>query len=295
MKSLKNDNIRGIILISVGFFLWSIVDTIQKFLTEEFHPLQIVWFRCVGLFICMLIYYLFFDKKLLQSESKGLNIIRGLLVVLSSLFFVTCLKFVPLADAISVTFVAPFFVTIIGFFFLNEKVGIYRFSAILVGFLGTLIIIRPGLGIMHPTIILAIFTALFFAIRQVISRYLIQKDNVFTIMFYTSFSASLITTVPLFFYWKNPTNYIQFIFLFLLSFLASIAEFFMIKSLENTETIVVAPIHYTLILWATLWGFIVFGDFPDFYTFLGAFIVTAAGIYVIRREYLIGKTNLNQK
>ena len=69
----------------------------------------------------------------------------------------------------------------------------------------------------------------------------------------------------------------------------------MIKSLENTETIVVAPIHYTLILWATLWGFIVFGDFPDFYTFLGAFIVTAAGIYVIRREYLIGKTNLNQK
>ncbi len=289
--SLTN-NLKGMLYISIGFFVWSIVDTIQKILTDDFHPIQIVWFRCIGLFIVMLLYKFFNKNSLIKTENKLLHFIRGILIVLSSLCFVTSISFVPLADAISATFVAPFFVTIIGFFFLKEKVGIKRFLAILFGFFGTIIIIRPGLGIIHPAILFAVIAALLFAIRQVISRYLSLKDNVSTILFYTSFSASLVTTLPLALFWKNPTTYSSVILLFVLSILASIAEYFLIKALEKTESIILAPIHYTLILWGTMWGYFVFGDFPDFITFIGTTIIVLAGIYTIRREYMIKQIKL---
>ena len=268
----------------LAMFLFSAGDVIAKLLTESFHPVQIIWFRQWGLLAGVLVMLGLRGLSILKTNRRALQVSRGVLAVGSGLFFVYAVRYVPLADAVAATFVAPFFLTILGALVLGEKVGIRRWSAVVVGFIGALIIIRPGMGVIHPAVMLVVLAAVCYAARQVVGRLLADTDPTITTIAYTALTASLIISLPLPFIWQTPESGTQWILLLIMALLAGSGEVMVVKSLEAAEAAAVAPMHYTLIIWATIYGYFVFGQLPDHWTRIGTAIIVGAGIYTLRRD-----------
>ena len=271
---------------AIGMFLFATVDTQAKFLTEAFHPVQIVWVRQIGLFIGVIVLLLMRGTHILQTDHRKLQILRGTFAAISPLCFVMAISFVPLVDAMAVGFIAPFIVTILGATWLKERVGIHRWGAVIVGFIGTLIIIRPGLGAVHPAIFFVFIAASLFAARQVISRYLSTTDNTSTTMAYTALTGSCLLTLLIPFFWQWPAEPLHLLVFATITISAAISEIFVVKALEITQAVVLAPVQYSLIIWGTMYGFLVFGQLPDHWTWIGTAIIIAGGYYTFHREKL---------
>ncbi len=280
----SQDNLRGLLFMLAGFFVFSCADTMAKILTADFHPVQIVWTRQLGLLTGVAVLFALRGRVIFRSTAPGLQIARGLCAIVSAIAFVFALAHVPLADAVAVTFVAPFLVTILGAAALRETVGIRRWAAVLAGFIGTLVVIRPGEGVFHPAIFLVILAASAFALRQILSRHLGNGDRTETTVTYTALTSVLCLALPLPFFWQTPTESTQFLLMAAMAILAATGEFLIIRALEIAFAVVLAPAHYSLIIYSTFWGFVVFGDFPDLWTWVGALIVVSSGLYVILRE-----------
>lgn len=274
---------------ALGMFLFAAVDTIAKLLTDSLHPVQIVWVRQSGLLIGVLCLLALRGPKLLRSRSPGLQMARGVLAAGSATIFTLALGFVPLADAAAVAFVAPFIVTVLGAILLGEPVGPRRWTAVTIGFLGTLVIIRPGMGVMHPAVLLVLISALFFALRQVLSRVLANGDSIETTIAYTALTASAVLTVPLAFVWQWPTTGQEVALLCGIALLAALGEICVIKALQLANAVIVAPLQYSLIIWVTSYGYLVFGDFPDLWTWVGATIIVVSGLYTFWRETVVAR------
>ncbi len=267
-----------------GMFLFSGGDALAKLLTSELHPIQIVWSRQLGLLFGVLILLAIKGRAMLLSANPKLQIARGVLAVGSATLFVAAIGYVPLADAVAVTFVAPFMVTVLGALVLKERVGRRRWVAVGVGFVGTLIVIRPGLGVVHPAMGLIILAATCFALRQILSRVLSGGDSTYTTVAYTAITTSFLLTLPLPFVWQTPDLTTELPLLLGLAVLAAGGETLVIKSLELAQAVVLAPVHYSLIIWGTLYGYFIFGQLPDMWTWIGAAVIMATGLYVIHRE-----------
>jgi len=167
---------------------------------------------------------------------------------------------------------------------LGEKVGVRRWSAVVVGFIGALIIVRPGMSVVHPSVMLVVAAAACYAARQILGRLLSDTDKMMTTIAYTSLTASLLTSAALPFFWQLPDTAFQWLALLLMGLLSGVGEVVMVKSLVVAEAVVVAPIHYTLIIWGTLYGYFVFNQLPDQWTWTGMVIIMAAGIYTLQRD-----------
>lgn len=267
-----------------GMFLFSAVDTQAKFLTQAFDPIQIIWLRQLGLLLGVLVLLYLKGRTVLHTAQPRLQLSRGVLAICSALLFVYGIRHAELADAVAVSFVAPFFLTILGALLLGEKVGVRRWSAVVIGFIGALIIIRPGTDAVHPAVIFVVFAAFFYALRQVIGRMLADTDNTSTTVAYTAIVGSLLITLPLPWVWKTPESLQQILIIISMTVMAAVAEILVIKALEVAEAVVVAPIHYTLIIWGTFYGYVVFGQLPDGWTWLGTAIIVAAGLFTFYRQ-----------
>lgn len=273
-----------------AMFLFAAADSLAKFLTDFFHPVQLVWFRQLGLLMGVMVLLSIKGFSVLQTSRPGLQITRGALAIGSGLLFITAVRYVPLADAVAASFVAPFFLTIFGAVLLKEKVGVRRWTAVVVGFIGALVVVRPGMGTIHPAVMLVVFAASLYAARQVIGRLLADTDKTSTTVAYTALSASILISLPLPFFWIWPESSTQWALLLTMAIAAAGGELMVIKALEVAEAVVVAPMHYTLIVWGTFYGFFVFNQFPDQWTLLGTTIIVAAGIYTLRRDRIVKKS-----
>ena len=266
-----------------AMFLFAAADAIAKLLTSSFHPLQIIWFRQIGLLLGVFVLLIMHGPSLMRTSQLGLQIFRGVLAVGSALLFVYAIRYAPLADAVAASFVAPFFVTILGSILLKEKVGVKRWSAVVVGFIGALIITRPGLGVIHPAVLLVVLAAGMYAARQVIGRLIADTDKTTTTVAYTAITASLITSIAIPLIWVTPISLYHWSLLIIMALVAGVGEVMIIRALEMSEASVVAPIHYTIIVWASLYGFFLFGHLPDQWTILGTAIIVLAGLYTLQR------------
>jgi len=282
----RADNSKGLLLMALGMFLFSAVDTLAKYLTESMHPIQIVWTRQLGLLVGAIILLFLHGPKLLQTTQPVLQCLRGICAALSATIFIFAVTYVPLADAVAISFVAPFIVTVLAALLLREPVGVRRWLAVCIGFVGALIVIRPGMGLVHPAAGLVVLAAGLFALRQILSRYLSGSDRTVTTIAYTAITSFILLSIPLYFVWEWPETRQVIALCIGMAVLAAFAEICVIKSLEMTMAVVVAPVHYSLIIWATFYGFVVFGDFPDAWTWLGTSIIMATGIYTLYREHL---------
>jgi drug/metabolite transporter (DMT)-like permease len=284
-RPIRQSNSRkGISLMLAGMFLFAAADVLAKYLTQTFHPVQIIWFRQLALLLGVVTVIAIHGHSLLETNRRGLQMTRGILAVFSSLLFIIAVRHVPLADAVAASFVAPFFLTILGAWLLGERVGIRRWIAVTIGFIGALIIIRPGMNAIHPAAMLVVLAAGCYALRQVVGRLLADTDKTITTIAYTALTASCIATLALPLFWIWPESRSHWIALISMGMFAGFGEVMVIKSLEVAEAAVVAPIHYTLIVWGTLYGYFVFHQFPDLWTWTGTAIIVVAGLYTLQHS-----------
>ena len=280
------DNIKGALFMLAGMFVFSAVDAQAKYLTQSMPPMQIVWGRQIGLFVGVLFLLGFKGTSVLHSQFPALQIVRGAAAALSATLFIIGLYYVPLADAVTVTFISPIVVTILSFVILREPVGVHRWTATIIGFLGTLVVLRPGFERFYPGLLLPLTAACFFAGRQVLSRYIGQTDKTQTTVAYTAITSFLLLSLVVPFIWVPIQSQTQMLVFVLMSLMAALGEILVIKALEIGLAVVVSPLHYTIIIWASFYGYILFGQLPDMWTLIGAAIIMASGLYILHRERL---------
>jgi drug/metabolite transporter (DMT)-like permease len=281
------NNPRGIVLMGLAMVFFGAADTIAKFFTAHYPILQVVGIRQMGLITGVILYALIAQNVSLKSDQRGLQIFRGLSATGSACLFVLGINFIPLADATSIAFIAPLVVTVLGFFILGEPVGLRRWTAVVIGFMGTLIIIRPGFQTFEFGHLFIVSAASLFAGRQIISRYLSTSDNTMTTVAYTAITSAGILLAVQPFVWQPIQSWEHMALFAIYAILAGTGEFLVIKALEIAHAVVVAPMQYTILIWVTLYGVVFFGIFPDIFTFLGAGVIMASGGYTLLREHQI--------
>ena len=267
-----------------GMALFGATDAMAKLLTETLPPVQVVWSRQCGLFIGILILIAIRGFRVLHTTQPKLQIGRGVLAACSATLFIIAVSYVPLADAVAITFVAPFLVTVMGAVLLKEPVGIRRWTAVIIGFLGTLIVLRPGMGVVHPAAILLIVAAAAFACRQILSRVLASGDGTATTVAYTAIVSWALLCIPLPFVWQTPETFQEIALLVAIAVIAAFAETLIIMALDAAHAVVVAPVQYSLLIWGTMYGYLIFHQLPDLWTLVGAVIIVGTGLYTLNRE-----------
>jgi len=282
----KHQPLKGIFLFITAIFLISIVDTICKFFTKDLHAIQIVWGYLIGINVTLWIFFFIRGEKLsklVKSNRLVLQLIRPAFLIcsISSLFL--GLTYLPIAEATAIGFVAPLFITALSVPILREKVGIHRWSAVVIGFLGVIIIVRPGTEFWHIASIMPLLGAFFFALFQIMTRLLSATENTYTTLFYTGIGGLGWSSLMVPFVW-SPMLRIHFFVFISIGIMGAIAHLCMISAFDRAEASFLAPYNYTKLLWVAVLGYIIFGDIPSLEMWLGAFIIVSAGFYVFSRE-----------
>lgn len=263
--------------------LFAVIDAQARFLTQTIDPLMIAWFRHSGLILVLCVLLILRGKLIFQTHYFWLQVLRGSLTAISAVLYIYALKFVPLVEVIAVTFVAPLFMSILAVVFLGEKMDSARWVIVAVGFLGAMIIIRPGVGLLHPAILLVLLEALLFAVRQIITRKVSKKDSGTCTVAYTAVVGWFFLSIPLPWVWITPTSDQEMFFLVSTSLLAALAEVLTIIALSRAFAVVIAPIHYSMLIWGTLISWIFFDYLPDIWTILGAAIIVYSGLSLLHK------------
>lgn len=292
------DNIpRGIafVLLSIVFFV--ALDTTAKFMTGVLDPVQIVWGRYV--FSVLLLPLLMGPRRLLlatRSRRPWLQLLRGILLASTTACFFTAIKYIPLADAIAIGFVSPLLGTALAIPILGEKVGVRRWSAIAIGFVGVLIVLRPGFEDRHWAYFLPLVVAALMATYNVATRLVIRHDSADTSLAYTNIFGALAASVAIVLLpgvWTQPSA-IDWGFLVAIGAFGSIGHFFLILAYRSAPVSTLAPFTFGHIVLAVAAGWLVFNDWPDMWTLIGATVVAGSGIYVFRREAMLARAARTQ-
>ena len=278
---------RAIILNASAWMIVPFMDAIAKYLSSSMDVLQITWSRYFFTVIFALFVMLLFDRKsLVWSKKPLLQLIRGLIFVFSTYLFFYAISEISLPKALTLAFVAPICVTAMSPFFLNEKVGLRRWTAVSMGFIGTLIVIRPGFIEINLATLAALGNGICYGFYLIITRKLRTFDNsLLTLLF-----AGTVGTIVMSFFmpsvWINPSNS-QWVMMALVGFIASLAHFLIIYSLNLADASKLAPLGYTEIITNIMLSYYIFNELPDNWTYLGLFIIVLSGLYISRREIAI--------
>jgi len=278
---------KAIILNLSAWIVLPFMDTIAKYLSAELSFFQITWARYFfTVFWTLPFMFFFFKKNLVWSQSIKLQIFRGLTLLSANICFFYSISVISMAKALTLAFVAPLVTTAISPFFLNEKVGIRRWSAVLIGFIGSLVVIRPGFLEFNLATIAALGTGCFYGIYLVITRKLHSTDNPLLTLLLTGVVGFLLSSflVPL--VWITP-SITQWSLLGLMGIFACLGHILLIYSLRYADASKLAPFGYFEIITNIILGYYVFNDFPDSWTFVGLFIIISSGIYIFKRELKI--------
>ena len=278
---------RGPILNLSAWLILPIMDAIAKYLSYSLPILQITWFRfffsavITGIFI-----YLFSRKSFVRSKNIKSQVLRGILLLTSSLLFFYAISVISLAKALTLAFICPLIVTALSPYFLKERVGRRRWTAVIVGFIGVLLVIRPGIVEFNWASLASLGTGLCYAIYLIVTRSLKDTDNGLLTLLFTSIVGTVVLSVYLPFVWVNPS--LNQLFLALnMGFIAALAHGLIIISYNYSDASKLAPLGYFEIIPNIIIGYIWFSDFPDKYTVLGLLVIILSGIYVFRREQII--------
>lgn len=277
-------------MIASGVLLTS-QDAISKWLTSDYHAGEILFYRGIGTFIPIffLVWYYGGWQALQPGNLRG-SILRGTMALATSLFVVLSFVYLPLADALAIIFVSPILLTALSAPFLNEAVDPRRWLAVLIGFVGVLLMVKPGQEGVHYFLVFPIIAAFLSAGRDLVTRYLRTADNSLSLLFVSMLISFLGGTVSIVFGTQMPTLSEWFLFI-LAGILNSLAHLLIIQALMLAPAGTVASFRYLSLIWAAFLGYIVWGDIPDNFKISGAILVVGAGLYVLRTEALESKSS----
>ena len=268
----------------LAWVMLPIMDGFAKYLSADLPVLQITWARYffTVAFTFPLMFF-FYRSQLKWSDKPKLQIIRGLILLIANICFFYSISVISLAKALTLAFVAPLIVTAFSPMFLGEKVGFRRWSAVVIGFIGSLVVIRPGFVEINLASLAALGTGVMYGFYLIITRKLSTSDNPLLTLLLTGVVGAAIITCVMPFVWVQPTIN-QWSMMAAIGVFACIGHLFLILSLKYADASKLAPFSYFEIITNIIIGYYFFSDFPDNWTFLGLFIIVLSGIYISRRE-----------
>ena len=269
----------------VTTFFFVCVHAAGKYLVASYPVAQVVWGRYV--------FHLIFAMAVLgprltqvaRSANLGLQLLRSLFMLGATAFYFAGVALLPLAETNAITSITPILVTLLAVPVLRERVGPRRWLGVAFGFLGALVIIRPGSGAMDLAAGLLIACALSNACYHVTTRQLGHRDAPLTTLFYTATVGSLATSAVVPFVWQ-AMDLAGWLLMAATGGFACVGHFAIIKAYQNAPAAVVAPFNYAILIWSVIFGFFVFGDLPDLWTVVGAAVIAGSSLYILRRERL---------
>ena len=265
------------------------MDGFAKYLSSDLPVLQITWARYFfTVAFTFPVMFFFYRNQLKWSDKPKLQIIRGLILLIANICFFYSISVISLAKALTLAFVAPLIVTAFSPIFLGEKVGFRRWSAVVIGFIGSLVVIRPGFVEINLASLAALGTGIMYGFYLIITRKLSTSDNPLLTLLLTGVVGAVIITCVLPFVWVKPTIN-QWTMMAAIGVFACIGHLFLILSLKYADASKLAPLSYFEIITNIIIGYYFFSDFPDYWTFLGLFIIVLSGIYISSREKLAPK------
>ena len=272
----------GIILLILSTGFTAAVDTVAKILTSDYHALMIVWGYFIGILVALLSYAAIRKiplRCMTKTNRRGFQIMRsGLLVCTIGTLF-TGLKYIPLADATAIMFMAPLFITALSVPFLGEHVGPHRWLAVAIGLVDAVIIIRPGDGLTHWAAILPLISAFSFAAFQIATKHLSSTDDTLVTLFHTGAGGLAWSSALVWMVWTPPTLEIWAVFLGI-GILGVGAHLCIICAFDEAPASLLAPFNYSKLIWAFGLGYIAFNHIPAPHVFAGSAILILSGLYV---------------
>jgi drug/metabolite transporter (DMT)-like permease len=281
----KNNTLTGIAFMLAAMAILPIMDVFAKMFGQMGVPiLQVVWARLTfGALTALPFALQASGRSALRPERPFYHFFRATFLAMATFSFFTSLKYLPMADALAIFFVQPFIVVILSALFLGEKIGPRRVAAVMVGFAGTLIIIRPGFGGLSLGTGLALAAGVFLAIYFVMTRHISGKAKAVVTTFQTSAIGALTLSLICPFVWIAPTLD-QWLMFAGLGAIATFGHFLIVRAYDYAEASLLAPLAFTEIIGAIILGWVFFKDFPDRFTLLGVGILIASAIYISWRE-----------
>ena len=285
MNNKSNPYRYGIILILLTYLSFGILDTIQK-TAVQYHSVFVLLF--VKYTFCLIFSFFIAKKnnvkKYYLSNNYKIQITRCVLSVCEACFFVLSFRYLALADAHTIGSLSPVLVVFFSYLILKEKINLATWIAIGISFFGVLLIMRPGLTIFNPYLVIPLLAAFFYSLFQIATRLNAQYDDNETMLFYNGLIGVIITSILSLFFWQ-PLHSFSFIFFIFLGFFFCMGLFLQIKALSITPASVLAPYNYTIIVWAIFFGLIVYKEIPDIFTIIGAIIIVVSGLFIFRYSY----------
>ena len=274
----------GIFFGIIAFFLFATTDVAQKYATIYHSIFQIMLFRYLFLFIIAIIEAK--RKKnvrVWETNNLKLQLIRSLCSILETAFFVTSFRYLPLGDVHSVAALSPIIVVALSIIFLKEFVDKRIWFAIFFGFIGVLIILRPGFDVFNVKSLIPLGAAFTFAIYQILTKKVSEVDKDETSLFFTSLFGVITMVILASIYWVDFI-FISYFLLPLIGVMMSLAHYSLIIALARAPANKIQPFHFSLIFWAIIYGFVFYNDVPDVPTVFGALIIALSGIYIIHQQ-----------
>ena len=274
----------GIFFGILAFFLFATTDVAQKYATIYHSVFQIMLFRYLFLLIISLIEAKRKkNQQVWKTKNLKMQLLRSLSSILETAFFVTSFKYLPLGDAHSVAALSPIIVVALSIIFLKEFVDKKIWFAIFFGFIGVLIILRPGFEVFSFKALLPLGAALGFAVYQILTKKVSEYDSNETSLFFTSLFGVVVMLVLASIFWVDFIL-LSYFLLPLIGIMMSLAQYCLIIGLAKAPANKIQPFHFTLIFWAIIYGFVFYEDVPDLPTIIGASIIVCSGIYIIHKQ-----------
>lgn len=264
---------------------FSCLDATAKWVNRSVDPLVTVWARYVSAALLTFIVINPWTKPgAVRTRRLPLQLIRSVLLLVSTLCNFVALQYLQLVETLSIMFSTPLIVALLAGPILGEQVGLKRVAAIGVGFVGVLVITRPGLGTMHPAALLSLLGAVAYAFYGIVTRMLAATDSSATTTFYSSVAGLALMTPLLPWFWTPPPSVLTWALLMMTGAFGAFGHWLLVLAHARAPAAILSPFIYSQIIWMLALGYILFGDWPDAWTFVGAMIVIASGLYLLYRE-----------
>lgn len=289
----SRDNLHAIGLMLLAVFMFSLLDTAVKHLTTRLGlPIsQIAWVRFLGQFVLLAVLVpasgLMSFKRMNTSARPGLQLVRSMLMAATTVCNFVALQYLRLDQTVTIVFVAPLVVAALAGPLLGEWVGWHRCAAILVGFAGILVVLRPGFHELHWSVFVALGGMLAYSLFMLLTRHLAAYDPPLVTLYYSMFVGTFAGAPIAIMHWVTPPDAWSWLILSVLGIIGGTGHYLFILAYRRASTSTVTPFIYAEILSMVTLGYLVFGDVPDVWTMIGAAIVIASGIYLLHRERVV--------
>lgn len=277
--------LRGIVYMSVSTVCFTTMHTMVRHISEELHPFQLAFFRSLFGLLVFLPVLLRHGFAPFKTNHLPMHFLRGGLNIVAMLSFFYALSISPIARVTALGFSAPIFTAFLSFFILGERFKLHRWSAILLGFSGALIILRPGIIPLDLGSFLVLLSAFMWGITMIVIKVLSRTDSSMTITCYMGILLAAFSLGPAIWVWRTP-QFETWFWLIAIGMVGTLAQLTIVEALKEGETTVVLPFDFLKLIWATMFGYWLFSETVDLWTWVGAAIIIGSGIYVAYRERL---------